>query len=135
MTATPHYAIIAPAHTPFDDTVAAMRAALAKQGFGILCEINVSATLKQKLDADYPKTVILGACNPPLALRALTAAPDIATLLPCNVVVRMTGEQVEIAAINPLIMASMIAHPEVEAVAMEADRRLRLAMDEVARGG
>lgn len=124
----PQYAIVVQSNDSFEATVAAMRAALAEQGFGILCEIDVSATLKKKLDAEYPKTVILGSCNPPLALRALTAAPDIATLLPCNVVVRMNGEQVEIAAINPMVMASMIAHPEIEAIAKEADKRLRKAM-------
>lgn len=124
----PHYAIVVQSNASFDATVASIRAALAEQGFGVLCEIDVSATLKKKLDADYPQTLILGACNPPLALRALTAEPDIATLLPCNVVVRMKGEQVEIAAINPMVMSMMIAHPEIEAIAKEADKRLRLAM-------
>ncbi|MEO5339764.1 MAG: DUF302 domain-containing protein [Magnetococcus sp. MYC-9] len=132
---TTRYAIITQAHTPFETTVEALREALAAQGFGILCEIDVSTTLKKKLDADYPRTVILGACNPPLALRALTAEPDIATLLPCNVVVRMKGDRVEIAAINPLVMSMMIDHPEVTAVAQEADKRLRAAMDAVLQAG
>ncbi len=130
----PHYAMITPSPLSFDATVEALRAALAAQGFGILCEIDVSTTLKKKMNADYPRTVILGACNPPLALRVLTAAPDIATLLPCNVVVRMTGDQVEMAAINPMVMAMMIAHPEVDAVAKEADKRLRSAIEAVAGG-
>ncbi|MBF0401493.1 MAG: DUF302 domain-containing protein [Magnetococcales bacterium] len=127
----PHYAIVFPSPLSFDDTVAAIRTALAAESFGILCEIDVSGTLHKKLGAEYPKTVILGACNPPLALRALTAVPDIATLLPCNVVVRMNGAQVEIAAINPIMMATMIASPEVEAVAKEADERIRRAIQAV----
>ncbi|MEO5355232.1 MAG: DUF302 domain-containing protein [Magnetococcus sp. XQGC-1] len=133
-TLSQHYAIVAQSHVSFAATVEAVRAALAAQGFGILCEIDVSGTLKKKLDADYPQTVILGACNPPLALRALTAEADIATLLPCNVVIRMQGEQVEIAAINPLVMSALIAHPEVEAVAQEADKRLRAAIGSVVGG-
>ena len=131
METMPHYAIIAQAPTSFEATVEALRTALSAQGFGVLCEIEVSNILKKKLDADYPKTVILGSCNPNLALRALTAAPDIATLLPCNVVVRMNGDQVEIAAINPSVMAMMIQHPEVDAVAQEVDKRLRAAINAV----
>ncbi|MBF0161750.1 MAG: DUF302 domain-containing protein [Magnetococcales bacterium] len=127
-----HYAIVVPVHTSFDATVEALRVSLAAQGFGILCEIDVSATLKKKLDVEHPRTLILGACNPPLALRALTAVPDIATLLPCNVVVRMQGDRVEIATINPAAMAQMIQHPEIDAVAQEVDKRLRAALDAVA---
>ncbi|MBF0460663.1 MAG: DUF302 domain-containing protein [Magnetococcales bacterium] len=128
MESTPHYAIVAQTHLAFDEAVTALRTALAAQGFGILCEIDVAATLRKKLEVDYPRTVILGTCNPPLALRALTAEPDLATLLPCNVVVRMRGDRVEIAAINPLVMTTLIAHPEVESVAQESDKRLRAAI-------
>ncbi|MBF0180592.1 MAG: DUF302 domain-containing protein [Magnetococcales bacterium] len=126
------YAVIRQTTLSFDATVETLRNALADQGFGILCEIDVSATLKKKLDADYPKTLILGACNPPLALRALTAVPDISVFLPCNVVVRMHGAAVEVAVINPLIMAEMIHHPEIGAVAQDADARLRNVLNSLA---
>ncbi|MBF0095738.1 MAG: DUF302 domain-containing protein [Magnetococcales bacterium] len=131
MDSVPHYAVVTVSPVAFDATVEAVKAALSAQGFGVMCEIDVSGTLKKKLDADTPRTLILGACNPQLALRALTAVPDIATLLPCNVVVRQQGERVEIAMINPLMMANLIAHPEVDAVATEADQRLRAAIDSV----
>ncbi|MBF0184152.1 MAG: DUF302 domain-containing protein [Magnetococcales bacterium] len=134
MDTAPHYAVVTAAPAAFDATVEALKAALAAQGFGIMCEIDVSGTLKKKLDADTPRTLILGACNPHLALRAVTAAPDIATLLPCNVVVRQQGEQVEIAMVNPVMMAMLIRHPEVDAVATEADQRLRAAINAVING-
>jgi uncharacterized protein (DUF302 family) len=72
--------------------------------------------------------LILGACNPPLALRALTAVPDISVFLPCNVVIRMHGEQVEVAVINPIIMGEMLDHPEIKAVALEAEKRLQIVL-------
>jgi uncharacterized protein (DUF302 family) len=131
MDSVPHYAVVTVSPAAFDATVEAVKAALSGQGFGVMCEIDVSGTLKKKLDADTPRTLILGACNPQLALRALTAVPDIATLLPCNVVVRQQGERVEIAMVNPSMMAKLIDHPEVDAVATEADQRLRAAINSV----
>lgn len=122
------YAIVREASRSFDATVENVRQALAEQGFGILSEIDVSATLKKKLDADHPRTLILGACNPPLALRALTAVPDISVFLPCNVVIRMHGEQVEVAVINPIIMGEMLDHPEIKAIALEAEKRLQIVL-------
>ncbi|MEO5345759.1 MAG: DUF302 domain-containing protein [Magnetococcus sp. YQC-9] len=123
------YAMIRKTNLSFDETVETLRTALTTQGFGVLSEIDVSATLKKKLDAEYPRTLILGACNPSLALRALTAIPDISVFLPCNLVVRMDGEQVEVAVINPLVMAEMMHHSEIDAVAQDADARLRNVLD------
>ena len=131
-TNTSRYAIVLQSLASFEDTVEQVRQALGQQGFGILSEIDVSATLKKKLDADYPRTLILGACNPPMALRALTAMPDISVLLPCNVVVRMNNDQVEVAVINALIMGEMMNHPEISAVAQEVDKKLRAALNVVA---
>lgn len=116
----------------FDAITLKTREALAKQGFGILTEIDVRATLKKKLDVDHPRMVILGACNPPLAHRALTSDPYVSVLLPCNVVVReLPDGSVEVAAINPQVLATLIPNAEIAQVAAEADRRLKLALEEV----
>ena len=125
------YALIKLVSSSYEETIAAIREALATQGFGILTEIDVSATLKKKLDADFPRTIILGACNPTLAHRALTAVPDISVLLPCNVVVRETDEgSVEVAALKPTLMQNIITDSaELESVAKEAEQRVLTAMD------
>lgn len=116
-----------------DEVMPKVKEALKAQGFGVLTEIDVRATMKEKLDADVDPYVILGACNPRLAHRALTADPGIGLLLPCNVVVRAhDGGQVEVAAIDPQIMADMVDHPEVTAVADEATRLLDAALDALA---
>jgi uncharacterized protein (DUF302 family) len=109
---------------PFADAVDRVRAALAEQGFGILTEIDVRATMKNKLDTDMEDYVILGACNPPLAHRALTADRDIGLLLPCNVVVRGTQGGTVVEVLDPHIMVPLAAQPEIEEVADEAGRRL-----------
>lgn len=124
-----NYAVVKQVAGDYEETVARVRAALAGQGFGVLTEIDVAVTLKNKLGVEHPPMIILGACNPPLAHRALTAVPDISTLLPCNVVVRVREGHTEVAWINPLTMSQLIAHPEVAAVAEEADRRLHAALD------
>lgn len=126
------YALKKSVSTDFDTTVAAIKAALAEQGFGILTEIDVSGTLKKKLDVLTPRTLILGACNPHLAHRALQAVPDVSVFLPCNVVVRENqAGQVEIVAMNPNAMGQMINHPELLVVAAEADKRISTALNAV----
>jgi uncharacterized protein (DUF302 family) len=112
----------------YDATVVRARRALAEQGFGVLTEIDVRATLRSKLGLDVPAQVILGACRPELAHRALAAAPSIAALLPCNVVVRDADGTTVVEAIDPWAMAQLEAASEVVAVAAEARERLVAAL-------
>lgn len=116
---------------PFKQVVHDVRDALAAQGFGILTEIDVSATMREKLGAELEDYVILGACNPPLAHRALTADRAIGTLLPCNVVVRSAPEDTIVEAMDPQVMAGLSAEPEVAEVAAEAAARIRTALTAV----
>lgn len=109
----------------FDDAVARVTAALKTEGFGVLTEIDVKETLKKKLDVNFRPYKILGACNPPLAYRALNTAPEVGLLLPCNVVVSYVEDNVtEVAIIDPLSMLGFVSHPDLKPVAEEARARL-----------
>ncbi|WP_225830246.1 DUF302 domain-containing protein [Streptomyces sp. NK08204] len=112
----------------FATAVARVRDALAEQGFGILTEIDVTATLKAKLDQDMEDYVILGACNPPLAHRALEADRTVGLLLPCNVVVRRDGDRTAVQALDPQTMTSVTGLDALRPVAEEATRRLDAAL-------
>ncbi|WKV71226.1 DUF302 domain-containing protein [Streptomyces sp. PCS3-D2] len=112
----------------FADTVAAVREALAAQGFGILTEIDVTATLRAKLGHAMEDYLILGACNPPLARQALDADRTIGLLLPCNVVVRADGDRTVVQALDPAVMSTLTGLPALEGVAEEATRRLDAAL-------
>jgi uncharacterized protein (DUF302 family) len=113
---------------PYDATVAAVRGTLAEQGFGVLTEIDVAATLKTKLDVDVPAQVILGACRPQLAYRALGAVPSIAAILPCNVVVRDIGGATFVEAVDPDAMMQVADDATLREVATEARDRLVAAL-------
>jgi len=118
---------------PYEAAVARATAALKKQGFGVLTTIDVQQTLKAKLDRDFRKYVILGACNPPLADRALRAELEVGLLLPCNVIVYETdpGSSV-VAAMAPLAALGIVGdNMELGHVAREADQRLRAALAEL----
>jgi len=117
---------------PFDEAVSATRDALAEQGFGVLTEIDVKATMKAKLDKDVGSFLILGACNPPLAYQAISAQASIGVLLPCNVVVRQDGDEVLVEAVDPTGMMSIAGDASLDAVASEATDRLRAALGSLA---
>ncbi|MCK0172894.1 DUF302 domain-containing protein [Mycolicibacterium sp. F2034L] len=111
----------------FDDAVKRTREALSEQGFGVLTEIDVKATLKNKLDEDMENYLILGACNPPLAHRAITANRQIGLLLPCNVVVRSDPDDPErtiVEAMNPQLLVDVTDEPQLQPVAREVADKL-----------
>ena len=109
----------------YDEALTQVTAALKAEGFGVLTEIDVKETLKKKLDVDFRPYKILGACNPPLAYRALSAAPEAGLLLPCNVTVAYVEDNVtEVSIVDPLSMLGIIHHPDLEPVAAEARARL-----------
>lgn len=118
--------------TDFATTVSRVREALAEQGFGVLTEIDVTATLKAKLDHDMEDYVILGACNPPLAHRALETDRTIGLLLPCNVVVRREGDHTLVQALDPNTMVTLTGLPALQPVAQEAAARLDAALTSLA---
>jgi uncharacterized protein (DUF302 family) len=109
---------------PFGAAVERVRAELAIAGFGVLCEIDVQQTLREKLGVEQEPYLILGACNPPLAHRALTAEPELGVLLPCNVVIYQQSGETQIAAVDPERMLSIVENDELATVAAEVRARL-----------
>ena len=112
-------------NTDFETAQARTTEALKTEGFGVLTEIDVKETMKKKLDISVEPYKILGACNPVLAHRALTLAPEVGLLLPCNVTIRQLADGTcDVALIDPLVMLGVIAHPDLKEVAEEARARL-----------
>jgi uncharacterized protein (DUF302 family) len=122
-----------PVSIAFDQAVVRITEELAKQGFGVLTDIDVQATMKKKLGQEMPAYRILGACNPGMASQALAADPQIGSLLPCNVVVRQDAQgTVYVEAMDPSAVLTLVNHPAVPALAAEVRRRLQLALDGLA---
>lgn len=114
---------------PYERAVGAVKEAFKAQGFGALTEIDVRATLKEKLGEETEPCLIIGACNPSLAHQALSVEPGVAVLLPCNVVVRARDGHCLVEAMDPAVMSSLTGNPALEQVAGEAQRRVGEALD------
>ena len=128
-----NYTLTRPTGWPFADAVARVRHELAREGFGVLCEIDVQATLNAKLGVDREPYLILGACNPPLALAAREAEPELGVLLPCNVVIYEQQGQTHIAAVDVEQMLSIVGSDELASTASEVRRRLSGVVERAAR--
>ncbi len=116
----------------FEEAVSNVTEELKKEGFGILTEIDVKDTLKNKLNVDFCKYTILGACNPSFAYKALQVEPRIGTMLPCNVIVREQEDgEIEVAAVDPLASMQAIQNPELQKVAEEIQLKLRKVIDQM----
>jgi uncharacterized protein (DUF302 family) len=130
---TTRYGISTTVELEYTRAVERTKEELAKEGFGVLSEIDIAATLKKKLDVDFRPYVILGACNPPLAHRALTAERDLGLLLPCNVVVYATDQpgRSVVAAMDPEAALELTGNPEVREIAAEVRARLERVLQGV----
>jgi uncharacterized protein (DUF302 family) len=126
------YALTTTVRRPFGDTLAATRTSLVDQGFGVLTEIDMQATLKDKLDVDVLPQVILGACRPPLAYAALQVEPSVGLLLPCNVVIRALDEDTTVVeTLDPTVIVSLTRNDALTSVAAEVGQRLAAVLDTV----
>ncbi len=117
---------------PYSEAVEKTVAALKTEGFGVLTTIDVKQTMREKLGEEYRPYIILGACNPPLAHRALSATPEVGLLLPCNVVVYEAEGGCVVSAMDPTAALQMVSHPELEAVAKEVRAKLERVLQQVA---
>jgi len=116
----------------FDDAIDKVTRVLKEEGFGILTEIDVQKTLKNKLDVDFTKYKILGACNPPFAYKALLAEDKIGTMLPCNVIVRETEEgQIEVAAVDPIASMKAVENHSLMDIAEQVQDKLRKTIEKI----
>lgn len=123
------YGRYVPVSMPYAQTVAAVKEALKDEGFGVLCEIDIAKTFKDKLGESVAPHVILAACNPVLAHSALNVEPELALLLPCNVVVRESEGVTLVGAIEPRLMLELANNPQLEPIAADASLRLNRMLD------
>jgi uncharacterized protein (DUF302 family) len=124
------YYISTKVHGEYEEILERVKTELSKEGFGILSDIDVSSTLQKKLDVDFRKYRILGACNPPFSYKALQAEDKIGTLLPCNVIVQeLEPGTIEVAAVDPKASMQVVSNKEVKAVAGEIKDRLQRVID------
>jgi len=128
------YAFSTVLNTIYEDAISRVTDALKEEGFGVLTEIDVKETLKKKLDREFRKYVILGACNPPFAYRSLNADLDVGLLLPCNVIVYETDDgKAYVAAINPISALEVIQSQELRSIAEEVSEKLKRAIERLNR--
>ena len=116
---------------PFREAAERTKTELAKEGFGVLTEIDVKATLKKKLSVDYENYLILGACNPRIALRALQAEKDIGLIMPCNVIVYEENGNVYVSAMLPTVAMAMIENPSLADIAKTAEEKLKTVVNNI----
>ena len=128
------YTLSATTQQPFAETVERVRDELKQEGFGVLCEIDVQATLKEKLGVEGEPYLILGACNPPLAHRALEAEPELGALLPCNVIVYRRAGETHISAVDAEQMLSIVGNNELAPIAADVRRRLAAVVERAGSG-
>ncbi|OGC06093.1 hypothetical protein A2V82_01715 [candidate division KSB1 bacterium RBG_16_48_16] len=114
---------------PFDEAIACVTDELKKEGFGVLTEIDVKETLKKKLNVDFHRYKILGACNPPFAYQALQAEDKIGTMLPCNVIVQETTGGIEVAAVDPIASMAAVENPKLAGVAEQVQAKLKKVIE------
>jgi uncharacterized protein (DUF302 family) len=116
----------------YEDAIVKTTEELKKGGFGVLTEIDVKATLKNKIDVDFPRYIILGACNPQFAHKALLAEEHIGAMLPCNVVVREIKEgQTEVFAVDPVLSMTAVENPDLESIAQQVQQKLKAAIENI----
>lgn len=125
------YAFRTKLNLPYEQAIEKVTAALKAEGFGVLTEIDVKATLKKKLDVDFRRYVILGACNPKLAHQALNSELEIGLLLPCNVIVYEEDGGSVVSIVDPIAMLGVVGNPALDAIATEARTRLRRVLEAV----
>ena len=128
MVSQTHYGLTRQLSDPYDQVVVRVKEALKEEGFGVLTEIDVKDTMRQKLGKEFRKYDVIGACNPPLAHRALEAELQVGLLLPCNVVVYEDGDSTTVAAFDPEAAMGLADNPALEEVAKEAKARLKRAL-------
>ena len=125
------YGYVARVDLPFEDAVARMEAGLKNEGFGVLCKIDIQAKLKEKLGVEFPRYVILGACNPPLAYQALQEEINLGLLLPCNAIVYERNGQVYVGVVDAEKMLSVVGNPGMEQMARDVNKKLRSVVNNI----
>jgi uncharacterized protein (DUF302 family) len=125
------YGISKVVNLSYEEAVNKITEELKKEGFGVLTTIDVKETLKKKLDVDFDKYIILGACNPPFAYRALQAEYDLGLILPCNVVVYEKDGKVTVSAFDPMVMVKIVDNPRLEEIAVEVRKKLERVIQNV----
>ncbi len=128
---TPAYGYMRTVALPFEEAISKAEAALKQEGFGVLCQIDIQAKLKEKLGVAFPRYVILGACNPPIAHHALQEEIDLGLLLPCNVIVYEQDGKVRVGAVDAVKMLSVVGKPGMNPLAEQVNQKLRRAIDQI----